>query len=97
MTQPAPRTIAPRRTRHSTLMSLGEPLKHNALLVEDALEPCLEGRVAPPLLDVLSDGGSDRLRSGHAVNPRDRVEFGGLLGILADGRGAGVCHRVPRW
>ena len=48
MTQLAPRTIAPRRTRHSTLMSLGEPLKHNALLVEDAPEPLLEGRVAPP-------------------------------------------------
>ena len=41
------------RSRHSTLISLGEPPKHNALLVEYALEPCLEGGVAPSLLDVL--------------------------------------------
>ena len=73
----------------NAVLLLGEPLEHNALLVEDALEPLLEGGVAPPLLDVLSDGGADRLRSGNAVNPRHRVKFGGLLGVLADGRGAG--------
>ena len=68
-------------------MSLGEPLKHNALLVEDALEPLLEGRVAPPLLDVLSDGGTARARYRDEIEAlvRSSIESGGRMTALLSG------------
>lgn len=42
-------------------MSLGEPFKHDALLLKYTLESGLESRIASPLLDVLGDGGADGL------------------------------------
>ena len=48
------------RSRRSALYSLGEHVKQYAVLGDCSLEPCPEGGIAPPLLDLLNYAGVGR-------------------------------------